>query len=71
MTKKTKGKSGNPRSTEAEKETPGSESAPDEYLYTTAGIRERSGTVPAWLIAVVVGLLAWGGYYLVVYWTPN
>ncbi|MGP0628692.1 hypothetical protein ACTRW9_03205 [Nitrospina sp. 32_T5] len=41
-----------------------------EYTYQTAGIRERHGYVPVWLILVCVGLLVWGGYYLWTYWTP-
>jgi len=38
------------------------------YTYEAAGIMERKGHVPAWLWAVVVTLLVWGGYYLVTYW---
>ena len=51
----------------------GSENNPEEtdhYLYRSAGIRERSGYVPAWLLLVVVGLFVWGVYYLVMYWGP-
>ena len=42
----------------------------EEYLYQTAGIRERNGYIPVWLILVAVGLLIWGGYYLLSYWSP-
>lgn len=43
----------------------------EEYLYQTAGIRERQGTVPLWLIGVAVGLFIWGAYYLLHYWSPT
>lgn len=42
----------------------------EEYVYQSAGIRERTGAVPLWLILVMVGLFVWGGYYLYRYWTP-
>ncbi len=42
----------------------------EEYLYQTAGIRERHGYIPIWLILVAVGLFIWGGYYLLSYWSP-
>ncbi|MCF8721807.1 hypothetical protein [Nitrospina gracilis] len=42
----------------------------EEYTYQTAGIRERDGYVPLWLILVGVGLLIWSGYYLWAYWLP-
>ena len=42
----------------------------EEYLYQSAGIQERKGYIPAWLILVAVGLTLWGGYYLVQYWSP-
>lgn len=40
------------------------------HEYRAAGIRERTGRIPLWLIAVCVGLAVWGGYYIVRYWTP-
>lgn len=54
-------------------EDKGSKSRPGEaghYLYRSAGITERSGHVPSWLLLVVVGLFVWGVYYLVTYWSP-
>ena len=41
-----------------------------EYEYVSAGVREKPGRVPVWLIAVSVGLCIWGGYYLLAYWSP-
>lgn len=43
---------------------------PDQYLYQSAGITERPGHVPLWLFLVIIGLLVWGGYYLITYWDP-
>jgi hypothetical protein len=40
------------------------------YSYGASGIEERHGRVPPWLWAVAAVLLAWGIYYLVVYWSP-
>ena len=40
-----------------------------EYHYRSAGIRERSGGVPLWLVMVAVALLIWGLYYGVTYWS--
>lgn len=50
--------------------TEGAHGADAEYTYQTAGLRERHGTVPVWLILVCMGLLIWSGYYLWTYWTP-
>ncbi len=36
------------------------------YVYESAGITEREGRVPLWL--VVVSLMIWGPYYLFTYW---
>ncbi len=41
---------------------------PSVYVYASAGIGERKGSVPLWLWGVVVSLLIWGAYYLVTYW---
>lgn len=41
------------------------------YHYKTAGIRERSGYVPWWLLVVTAGLIIWGLYYLWRYWSPT
>ena len=43
---------------------------PDYYLYRSAGITERPGHVPLWLLLVMIGLIVWGGYYLFAYWSP-
>lgn len=40
------------------------------YHYRHAGIRERDGAVPLWLMLVVLGLLIWSVYYLIQYWNP-
>jgi hypothetical protein len=39
------------------------------YLYTEAGIQERHGAIPLWLKLVVLGLLLWGAYYMVQFWS--
>jgi hypothetical protein len=39
------------------------------YLYQHAGIQERHGAIPFWLKLVVAGLLLWGAYYLIQYWS--
>ncbi|MDO9116577.1 MAG: hypothetical protein Q7U39_01350 [Nitrospira sp.] len=41
------------------------------YLYRHAGITERGGHIPFWLILVVVGLLLWSIYYAIEYWSPG
>ncbi len=41
----------------------------DIYLYESAGIRERSGHIPAWLKLVAMGLILWGIYYTIRYWS--
>ncbi|HXF93243.1 MAG TPA: cbb3-type cytochrome c oxidase N-terminal domain-containing protein [Nitrospiraceae bacterium] len=41
------------------------------YHYRHAGIRERDGVVPLWLMLVVLGLLIWSIYYLLRYWSPT
>ena len=38
------------------------------YIYESAGIAERGGSVPIWLWIVAVTLLIWGAYYLETYW---
>ncbi len=38
------------------------------YTYASAGIAERTGSVPLWLWGVVISLAIWGVYYLVTYW---
>jgi len=41
----------------------------DVYLYGHSGIQERHGAIPLWLKLVVAGLLLWGAYYLIQYWS--
>lgn len=41
----------------------------DVYLYEHAGIKERHGAVPLWLQIIVAGLLLWGVYYTIQYWS--
>ena len=48
--------------------------APDEpgtYVHETSGIRERSGSIPTWLIAMAMGLIIWGVYYAIRYWSSG
>jgi hypothetical protein len=42
---------------------------PGTYVHETAGIRERSGSIPAWLTLVAMGLIVWGLYYMIRYWS--
>jgi hypothetical protein len=44
---------------------------PGTYVHETAGIRERSGIIPTWLTAVSVGLIIWGVYYMIRYWSSD
>ncbi len=44
---------------------------PGTYVHETAGIRERSGSIPTWLTAVSVGLIIWGVYYAIRYWSSD
>lgn len=41
----------------------------DTYLHESAGIRERSGYIPTWIILVALGLLVWGIYYMIRFWS--
>ena len=47
------------------------DSAEEEYHFVSAGIRERPGRIPLWLVLVALGLLVWGIYYLATYWNPS
>jgi hypothetical protein len=38
------------------------------YLYKEAGLRERHGYIPLWLILVAIGLFLWGIYYMIQNW---
>ena len=53
-------------------ETPplASDDVSEEYIYQSAGIGERKGFVPVWLIWVALGLMIWAVYYLFSYWSP-
>ena len=42
---------------------------PGTYVHEPAGIRERSGSIPTWLILVACGLILWGLYYMIRYWS--
>ncbi|MEB2337480.1 MAG: hypothetical protein OZ918_02545 [Nitrospirales bacterium] len=42
---------------------------PGTYVYEPAGIRERSGSIPTWLKLVSLGLIAWGIYYTIRFWS--
>ena len=41
----------------------------DLYHYKDAGISEHHGRIPVWLVLVAVGLIVWGIYYTVRYWS--
>jgi hypothetical protein len=41
------------------------------YLYKDSGIRERHGAVPFWLQLVAYGLIIWGIYYTIQYWSTG
>jgi hypothetical protein len=43
----------------------------EEYLYRSAGIRERHGRIPLWLQVVVVALLVWSLYYMLEFWNAG
>jgi hypothetical protein len=43
----------------------------EEYLYRSAGIRERHGLIPWWLHLVVVALLIWSLYYMLEFWNAG
>lgn len=40
------------------------------FLYKDSGIKEKPGSIPLWLLAVVAILFIWGIYYLVAFWSP-
>jgi hypothetical protein len=42
-----------------------------EYLYKSAGIRERHGRIPLWLLLVAAALLIWSLYYMIQFWNSG
>ena len=38
------------------------------YVYRHAGIREREGRIPRWLMLVCIGLIVWSVFYTIWYW---
>jgi hypothetical protein len=43
----------------------------EAYLYRHAGIQEREGRIPRWLILVCIGLIVWSVYYTIRYWSEG
>lgn len=41
------------------------------YRYRHAGIEEREGHIPLWLMLVVAGLLLWSVYYTIQFWSQG
>jgi hypothetical protein len=41
------------------------------YVYRHAGIREREGRIPLWLMLVCIGLILWSIYYAIRYWSEG
>ncbi|HNP31178.1 MAG TPA: hypothetical protein PKK23_19180 [Nitrospirales bacterium] len=41
------------------------------YVYRHAGIHERAGRIPLWLLLVAIGLIAWSVYYTIKYWSES
>lgn len=39
------------------------------YVHEPAGIRERGGSVPTWLKLMALGLILWGVYYTIRFWS--
>lgn len=53
----------------AEERTTPEPSHGETYLYRDSGIQERHGGIPLWLKLVSIGLVLWGIYYTVRYWS--
>jgi hypothetical protein len=53
------------------KDTEGTHADEELYLYKDAGIAERHGAVPLWLKLVCYGLILWGIYYTLRYWSTE
>ena len=47
------------------------EGPPEMYVYEPAGIWEYSGYIPLWLKVVSLGLIVWGIYYTIRYWSGD
>jgi hypothetical protein len=41
------------------------------YVYRHAGIQERDGRIPLWLLMVCIGLIVWSIYYTIRYWSEG
>lgn len=54
-----------------EKRTTPEPSHGQAYFYRDSGIQERHGNVPLWLKLVSIGLIIWGIYYTVRYWSSG
>jgi hypothetical protein len=39
--------------------------------FQSAGIDERAGGVPRWLVCVYIAMFLWGAYYMYRYWDPG
>lgn len=60
-----------PEQTGHKSQDPTVEHSERTYLYRHAGIREREGGIPLWLVLVVIGLLVWSVYYTIRYWNAS
>jgi hypothetical protein len=54
---------------EPEKDKKTEDGSDKAYLYRHAGIREREGGIPLWLMLVCIGLIVWSVYYTIRYWS--
>lgn len=48
-----------------------SEDVGEEYIYQSAGIRERKGYIPVWFGLIALVLIMWAVYYLFSYWSTD
>ncbi|MBA3614447.1 MAG: hypothetical protein H0W49_16375 [Nitrospirales bacterium] len=56
---------------EPEKDKKTEDGSDKSYLYRHAGIREREGGIPLWLMLVCIGLIVWSVYYTIRYWSES
>ena len=56
---------------EPEKDKKMKDESDEAYLYRHAGIREREGRIPLWLMLVCIGLIVWSVYYTIQYWSEG